>query len=105
MHRKYCFCHLQQLFFLLDQLVTKNQILNIKKTNVNKKLQLTLGVKMGQHFSKLKLFKNMFVQKVEVNYILLGSYLMYWSYKCLYPYFLDQPVRILFVNGGQFPNQ
>ena len=34
----------------------------------------------------------------------LGSYYIYWSYKCFNPYFLDQPV-LIFVNGGKFSNQ
>ena len=41
---------------------------------------------------------------LEFDYLLLGSYYTYWSYKCFDPYFLDQPVRI-FVNGGKFSYQ
>ena len=31
------------------------------------------------------------------KYLHLGSYYMYWSYKCFDPYFLDQPVVVPFI--------
>ena len=38
-------------------------------------------------------------------HLLLGFYYMHWSYKGFDPYILDQPVRVPFVNGRNFPNR
>ena len=53
-----------------------------------------LSKKYDVFFPSKKLMYSLTLKKVILSLILLGSYGMYWSYKCFDPYFLDQPVRI-----------
>ena len=80
--------------------ITSRQLdIIIRNARVTALLKYT--AKITKHHGRWSSF---LIPSLFMSDVLLGSYYIYWSYKCFDPYFLDQPVRI-FVNGGKFSNQ